>query len=418
MAKPEKVIVNLLAVLLLLAPSGAAATEGSNRIISVQFRGVRGVDRDFLARETSLREGDFFSAAGLREDIRRLENLRLFSSIEADTSTAPGGIRITYTVEETLHWIITPFLYKEDKYGIIYGLQYANSNLFGRKYSTYWAGNSGGLKGGQINFGREMTNSRNYGFELLAELDESEHPVLGYWRRGHILSFTLQRRAGSVAPGYSLQRLVGLTTVLEVKEFGEPGISVATDNSDVTVKNTLFFQYDDTDIRYNPARGKRILLSAGYWNINGSESIRSLISSFSAYISLSRHVVLAGNISSELYADPLPSHYLNFLGGYNFRGCRYGDYSGDSYLTSGLELRLVPRKRINLWKSFLEPAAALFVDGAMIGGYDSFYRNRVHTGYGISLGFLTPYVSPFFHLALNEKGDLIDYLSIQSNWKF
>ncbi|MFO7915472.1 MAG: hypothetical protein R6U43_07250 [Candidatus Krumholzibacteriales bacterium] len=417
--KPERVIITLLAAFLFLIPSGTGAREGPPRIVSVQFRGVRGVDKSFLAEEISMGEGDSYSTPGLREDIRRLENLRLFSSIEADTATAPGGgVLITYTLEENLYWIITPFLYKEDDYGVVYGLQYANSNLFGRKYSTYCAGNSGGLKGGQINFAREMTNSRDYGFEIAAEMAESEHPVLDYWQRNHILGVSVYRRIGSAPAGYSIRRYLGFSAALEVKEFKAGGISLASDDSDVAVKNTLSFQYDDTDILYNPGRGKRIGFAVGYWNINGSENIKSASSALSAYKPLSGHAVLAGNISCELYADPLPFYYLNFLGGYNFRGCRYGDYHGDSYLTSSIELRILPRRRLNLWKSFLEPAAALFVDGAVIGGYDNFYRNRVHTGYGISFGVLTPYISPFFHLAWNEKGDLIDYLSLQSGWKF
>ncbi len=405
-------------IILLLLP--LSSTLGGRRTVSyIKFRDIEGVDRDFLAEEISMKEGNLFSPAGLQEDMRRLENLRLFSRIEADTvGIYGGGVGIIYTLEETLHWIITPFIYKEDRYGLVYGIQYAHSNLFGRKYTTYCAGNSGGLKGGQINFDREMTYSRMYGFETTAELDESEHPVLDFWRQSYLLNLSLHRRLGPPPKGFSIQRYAGISVALEVKEFELSGISLASDNSDVVVKNTLFYKVDDTDIIQNPGRGKRLTVSLGYWNINGSEGIGSVVIDGSAYRSLSRNLVLAGNIYAELYADPLPLYYRNFLGGYNFRGCEYGDYGGDSYSSSTIELRVLPRFRFNFWKSFFEPAAALFAEVAVIGGYRDFYEQRGHAGYGISLGFLTPYVSPFFHLAYNEKGELIDYFSLQNSWKF
>jgi len=415
----RKIIKCALITLLLCSPSSPKSQTGPRRVSALVFRGIENINREFLAEETSLRKGDIYSPSRMKEDLRRLENLKLFSSIKADTvNMGTGGVKIVYTLEETLHWILAPFIFKDDNYGFIYGVQFAHANLFGKKYTTYCAGNGGGLEGGQINFGREMTNSRRYGFEMAAERDESEHPVLDYWRQNHILALSFRRRIGAVRRGYSIQQYAGLSTSLEVKKFKLDGISIASDRSDVVIKTGIFYQYDDTDIRYNPTRGRRIGLTLGYWNINGTRGIESLFTSLSMYKSLSTNLVLAGNLSSEIYADPLPVYYRNFMGGYNFRGCYYGDHAGDSYITSSFELRLLPRWKFNFLKSFFEPAAAIFADAAIVGGHDDFYERTVHYGYGISIGILTPYVSPFFHLAINENEELIDYFSLQNNWKF
>ncbi|MBI2368819.1 MAG: outer membrane protein assembly factor BamA [Deltaproteobacteria bacterium] len=73
---------------------------GAEEVLRVSIRGNRRIEEDAIRLRIRTRAGQPYSAEAIREDIRRIFEMGFFTDIQVDLQETPGGIEITFIVQE------------------------------------------------------------------------------------------------------------------------------------------------------------------------------------------------------------------------------------------------------------------------------------------------------------------------------
>ncbi|MBI3802831.1 MAG: outer membrane protein assembly factor BamA [Nitrospirae bacterium] len=93
--------VSLLFVLILVGFSSLGHAEDNEiRIKLIDVKGNRKIDRATILSKISLKEGDLFSPAQIREDVKTLYRLGYFDRVDVETEGFEGGLAMTFSVHE------------------------------------------------------------------------------------------------------------------------------------------------------------------------------------------------------------------------------------------------------------------------------------------------------------------------------
>lgn len=105
---------------------GGTCPEGTV-ISKIELRGLEHTKDRVVLRELQNREGDAFSLEKFQNEKLKLQDLDLFTEIDADCQ---GGV-LTYSFKEIFRWIPSPAGKSTDRDGLMVGLALANLNVLG-----------------------------------------------------------------------------------------------------------------------------------------------------------------------------------------------------------------------------------------------------------------------------------------------
>ena len=171
----------------------------------INFRGNTMTKDEVLRREMRQMEGGWASNAAIEGSKIRLERLGYFKEVNVETPTVPGTddqIDVNYTVEEQPSGSISATLGFAQDTGIILGLSYQQSNVFG-------TGNSLGLSVSRSSFQTAFNLSW---FDPYYTVDGVSRGYSVFFRRSdfderNIASFSTDSFGGSISFGYPISEI-------------------------------------------------------------------------------------------------------------------------------------------------------------------------------------------------------------------
>jgi outer membrane protein insertion porin family len=233
----------------------------------LSFQGNTVTQDHVLRREMRQMEGGWASTAMIEGSKIRLQRLGFFKDVSVETPAVPGTddqIDVNYTVEEQPSGSISATLGYAQRMGLILGLGYQESNVFG-------TGNS-------INIG---VNRSDYQQALNVSFFDPYYTVDGvsrgyamFFRKSdyeerNIASFSTDSYGVNVSFGYPISEIsrIGLTVGLERTEIKE-GVIPAQEISEFLEKEGNEFDLVSLTASYSmSALNRGLLPTAGCWSI-------------------------------------------------------------------------------------------------------------------------------------------------------
>lgn len=112
------------------AVSSHSCAEGAI-ISSIQLAGLTHTRSRVVERELQNKVGEPFSSEKFDGEKRKLQDLDLFTEIEASCEATSAGQKLVYHFQEIFRWIPSPAGKKTDRDGLMIGLALANLNVLG-----------------------------------------------------------------------------------------------------------------------------------------------------------------------------------------------------------------------------------------------------------------------------------------------
>jgi outer membrane protein insertion porin family len=390
----------------------ALAAEGKT-VRNVTIAGNKVTKEYVIYRELELETGKPFSVQTMEEDMTRLDNLGIFSSVAiTPEESAQGEVDLTVTVRE-MPWLIPyPAIKISDQTGFTIGPAISSLNLFGRDISLSGRVLFGGATTYQVNLDWPWIAWNHLSLNAFAahiirdddvrefnETSDEITPWLGIYLG----------RSGRLRAGYSYFHL----------KSDVDGITLSSDNRDSLHRLGLAAGLDTRDSWVNPHRGWenevqtfRTMGDGEFWTTD-LNAIR--------YQPVGKNTIVVSGLASlqsgELGADvPLYFDYLmggaNSIRGYELQALGK-ELSGKNQLLTTIEYQylLWDVREIILYgfavTMGLELAA--FVDtGVAWNAGNEFNTDNTRTGYGVGLRSLVPSIGEVrFDVGVSTDGDFV-----------
>ena len=369
-------------------------------VTAIELAGNR-VTREYVVRrELRTRvEGDL-SLEVLREDLQRLDNLDIFSSVGVEAAERSGGVALTLRVREVP--FVVPYVTYDvsDQDGWSFGPAVKSVNLFGR--DIYAAGYA--LFGGRTTFLLDATNPWMAGDHLSLDLDlyriERENELDGFKETAFELSPRLGLyigERGRAAAGASYMRV----------ESDLPGHTLSPARVDELYRLTAGVGYDSRDAWGDPRRGwlNEAEVSRTGGPLPGDGDYWTMHLDARRFQPVGRHTLaLAGLVSlqSGVVGRDIPEYMDYHLGGSNtLRGYLVDELGNEQFgknqllTTAEYRFTLLEAREYELLglPADLGLAGALFVDSGMAWDRgEQLEMGRLETGFGFGLRLLMPAV--------------------------
>ena len=393
-----------------LIPSAAPAQTADPMegliVTDVRVTGLRNLSTDAVERHLETRAGEPFHRATLALDQRRLDELRLFTSVLIEPRLEGNEVVLDVAVTETLRLLPVVILRVTDENGLSVGPGVRAINLLGR----------GSQSGVAFRFGGETGVSATIDNTTITPGTWMRHVGFSHTSRENTLYDFDERTTSAdvrVARNWTHGLRTGATGDVLSIDTGSSGASLSADGTDVIPTIGTFVTLDTLDSSTNPRLGTwaefevaRLLGDARSWTfiLDGRRfqrlSERHGVSIFS----------LATLQSGEVGVR-LPT-YLQFdLGGANtVRGWSLGSRRGRNqfigtaeYAYVALPLRPFTVKGLNLYAG-VQVAGFADLGVAWDGGSDQEAESAID-GYGVGLRLLVPFVDLIrLDLAWGEPG--------------
>jgi len=250
-------------------PALAQATDPMEGRVVGQIRvsGLRNVPSDLVERHLVTRVGAPFRRADLAVDQRRLDELRLFTTVLIEPRLEADAVVLDVAVTETLRLLPIIYIRVTDENGVSAGPGLRGINLLGR----------GSQVGVAARFGGETGVSTTIDTTTITPGTWSRHLGFSYSSRRNTL-YDFDERATSVDARFARNWRHGLRTGVAAEllsiDTGDSGTSLSPDGTDVIPTIGAFLTFDDTDSSTNPRDGwwaeaqiDRLFGDAGSWTI-------------------------------------------------------------------------------------------------------------------------------------------------------
>ena len=250
-------------------PALAQATDPMEGRVVGQIRvsGLRNVPSDLVERHLVTRVGAPFRRADLAVDQRRLDELRLFTTVLIEPRLEVDAVVLDVAVTETLRLLPIIYIRVTDENGVSAGPGLRGINLLGR----------GSQVGVAARFGGETGVSTTIDTTTITPGTWSRHLGFSYSSRRNTL-YDFDERATSVDARFARNWRHGLRTGVAAEllsiDTGDSGTSLSPDGTDVIPTIGAFLTFDDTDSSTNPRDGwwaeaqiDRLFGDAGSWTI-------------------------------------------------------------------------------------------------------------------------------------------------------
>lgn len=381
------------------------------------------VTKEFvITREIHSKVGEPFQLDTMRDDVTRLSNLGIFTSITVTPTTTADGVALEYRVRE-LPWIIPylKFKYNETD-GWSIGPTVSSVNLLGRDIylSGYW------LFGGANTFSVQLSYPWITGNHVSLDLT---------WRnldRENIF-YDFQEESDEITPwvGTYLGENGRLGGTVSYFGYGsdKPGKTLNPNNRDDMFRIGAVIGYDSRDNWQNPNRGWQneiqFLKTGGFMGGDG-DFTTTTIDLRRYQPTFERQTVSLGTLASlqtGTVGEDIPIYMQYNLGGANtIRGHSVDDlgkrFHGKNQFIATVEYDylLMPITEYNIlrWAVTLGIEATLFADTGIAWDHnDEFDTNHFKSGFGIGLRALVPAVDVVrFDLGFNLQGGAEFHLGI------
>ena len=394
------------------APS-VAASSSTNPIDPLEGKvvreirispGLRPSTADIVRRHLASRQGVPFHQATLAEDRRRLDALRLFSSVEIKPVAAGDEVVLEVDVKETLRLLPLIALSVTDENGVSAGPAFKGINLFGR----------GTLSSGTAQFGGTTTvNARLERPTVTPGMWALDARAVYRSRRNELFDFDETSTTIEASGGWNWTSRMQVGGRAEFVWFdtGSAEIALSPSGSDHLPAVGLFVTYNSLDPLSNPRVGwfgsvdiARQFGDARSWTLTlDGRRLQPL----SARSTLS--LVAFAESQSGVVGRDLPEYYQFGVGGTNsVRGWALGSRIGKNQAIATVEYlySIVPVRTFTLFGRNLYGGiqAAGFSDVGL-AWTDRFSASDAIDGYGIGLRLLVPFVDVVrLDLAFGEPG--------------
>ena len=370
-------------------------------VTRIQLQGNR-FTRDFVIfRELRTRIGAPLDPQRLREDLQRLDNLDIFSSIRIEPHTEEGGIALTIRVREIPFAV--PYISYDvsDQDGWSFGPAVKSVNMLG--LDMFVAGYA--LFGGRNSFLLDLSYPWIAGNHISLDLDVSRIERDNELDRFRETSFELSPWIGTYV-GDNGRAGIGLSYFRFESDLA--GHTLSADNTDHLLQTGVRLGYDSRDSWGDPHRGRldqiELRKTGGLLPGDGDYWTAHLDLRRFQPITSTHTLVLAGLLSlqSGRIGRDIPEYMDFHLGGSNsIRGYALNELGsslfGQNQWLGSLEYRfpLLPSREYLLLglASDLGLSGALFVDhGLAWSEGDDLALGRSRTGFGLGLRLLLPAV--------------------------
>ena len=385
-------------------------TEGRT-IKEIRIEGARRTKDFVIHRELRSRVGSRYEERTAKEDVERLDRLRLFSSIQIIPIQTPGGVVLEIRVREIYPYFPAPSIDVNDQTGFSGGIGFKALNLFGR----------GLFLGTSARFGGSTE------LEVIAEdpwiAGNHISPRVEYSYRERVdtyydfgeTSSELHAQLGSHVGNSG--RIGGRFGFLAL-ESDRPEITLSSSGKDQLRSLALYAGYDSRDLASNP--------TDGWWaEIEGGPSGGALGGDGNFWLWMidvrrfqplgERHTLMMTSLTrfrTGTLGEAIPTYLSYQLGGANtIRGWSLDARRGKSeminsveYLYSLMKPRPLSLKGLNL---YLGIRLAAFTDFG-IAWTDSrdFNSGNWIAGAGVGIRLLVPFIEVIrFDLACGQPGE-------------
>jgi len=235
---------------LLPQPALAQATDPMDGRIVGQIRvtGLRHVSPDVVEQHLVTRVGTPFRRAALAVDQRRLDELRLFTTVLIEPRLEGDTVALEVAVTETLRLLPLLYIRVTDENGVSVGPGLRGINLLGR----------GSQLGVAARFGGETGVSTTIDSTTITPGTWSRHLGFSYSsRRNTLYDFDEHATSAEARFGRNWSRGVRTGAAADVLSIdtGDSGASLSPDGRDVIPTIGAFLMIDRTDSSTNPRDG-------------------------------------------------------------------------------------------------------------------------------------------------------------------
>lgn len=366
---------------------------GGRVVGEIRVTGLRNVSRDVIDRQLATRVGAPLRRANLVLDQRRLDELRLFTTVSIVPRLENDAVIVEVAVTETLRLLPAVVIRVTDENGVSAGPGVRGLNLLGR----------GSQSGVAVFFGGETSVNATVDATTIAPGTWTRHIGFSYaTRRNAVYDFDERSTSADVRVarnGRQGLRIGGTANVLAI-DAGSSGEALSPDGSDVIPTVGAFLTLDTLDSSTNPRMGTWAELEVD--RLFGDARSWSFIVDGRRYQRLSdRHGVglfsLATFQTGELGVH-LPGYLQFALGGANsVRGWSLGSRLGRNQYIGTVEYAYVLRPvsafsvaRLNLYAGL---QLVGFGDVGLAWNDSSDAKASAAVGgYGVGLRLLVPFV--------------------------
>jgi outer membrane protein assembly factor BamA len=346
---------------------------------------------DIVRRHLASREGEPFHPARVQEDHRRLDALRLFSSIVIEPVAAGDEVILLVDVRETLRLLPFIALSVTDENGASAGPGFKGINVFGR----------GTLSSGTMKFGGATTvGARVERPTVTPGLWAVDTQIYYRSRRNELFNFdeTATTIAGKAGWNWTSRVQVGGRGEFVWFDTGGSDAALSPSGTDHLPAAGGYLTYNSLDSMSNPRNGWLGAVDVG--RQFGDASSWTVIVDGRRYQPLAERSTLAvvafGSFQSGEVGVGLPEYQQFGVGGANsVRGWALGSRVGKhqaigtvEYLYSVIPVRSFTVFGLNLYGGI---QAAAFSDVGMAWN-ERFSASNAIDGYGIGLRLLFPFV--------------------------
>jgi outer membrane protein assembly factor BamA len=386
-------------------------------VVRIDIIGNRITKEHVIRRELDTKVGEPFDAQVANEDLTRLENLGIFSSISARPSNEDGGVAIELEVKE-MPWIIPylAFKYNEED-GFSVGPALSSLNMLGRDIALSGRVLFGGAFTFSVTLSWPWIAANHLSHDLFAAHTIREDPILEFDETSDEVSpwiGTYLGRYGRAAATFQWLRM----------KSDQDGITLDPDNTDNLIRVGGRIGVDTRDSWRNPTRGwlneLQVLKTGGALGGDGDFWTTDLDIRRFQSIAPKHNLVLGGLWSmqtGEAGVD-VPSYLFYRIGGANsVRGYDnvasgkenfgknqlIGTFAYEYLLLDITEFILLGR-----WSLSAGCKVALFADvGTAWNTQDELTGDRFKSGFGIGLRPLVPGVDVLrLDLAVSQDGNV------------
>ncbi len=421
-------------VLLLLLPVDLAASLDESVFLQYENRTITGIrvtgnriTREYiLRRELELRPGQIFTLATLEEDIRRLENLGIFSSIDVIALPDETGVSLEFQVRELKAYIPYLTLKYTENDGLSLGPALSVVNLLGRDiyFSAYLV--FGGTRHLYLKFEDPWITGDHLSFGFRAAHLERDDNLNDFGESS--TEFTPQvglyiGRTGRASARFSFFRM----------RSDVEGHTLSSDNVDNLFRVGASISLDTRDSRQNPHRGWKNQLevskTGGFLGGDG-DFLTTDIDIRRFQPTSDRQVLALGGLLS-LRTGTVGVHvpeYLQYrMGGANtIRGYNINELGKTLFgknqliLTAEYRFLLMEPKEIPLykWPTQVGVQTVFFIDSGITWNYSNeFSTARARTGFGAGVRLLLPRFDMLrLDVGISTSGEIQFHFGARSNF--
>jgi outer membrane protein assembly factor BamA len=344
-----------------------------------------------VTRHLASKAGAPFRRANVAIDTRRLDELRLFSTVRVEPSLDGGDVVIDVKVKQTLRILPTIALRVTDANGLSAGAGMRSINLFGH----------GAQAGVSALFGGETAVGGVVDTTTITPGTWAVHTALNYTSRENTL-YDYHERATSaeLRPSRNFNhgvRVGGVASLL-VDDTGSSDVSLSPDGTDVMPTFGTFLTLDTLDSSTNPRNGTWAEGEIDY--VVGDARSWTFIADGRRFQHLSaRHGVAAFALASFQtgeVGETLPEYLQFALGGANtVRGWSLGSRTGRNQFIGTAEYTFVARQvapfSIFGFNAYGGLQLVAFADTGLAWNHSADRQSAI-TGYGAGLRVLVPFV--------------------------